>query len=85
MSTNKLRQAILNQPDINLPTRGGLIVNTQFSEPFCVYGAYSDGTEESQTQKKITQCMKGNITIKEVQSAIDPFTAHLKRALCVHS
>ncbi len=54
MSTNKLRQAIQNQPDINLPTQGGLIVNTQFSEPFCVYGAYSDGTEESQTQKNHT-------------------------------
>ncbi len=27
------------------------------------------------------QCMKGSITIKQIQSAIDPFTAHLKRAL----
>lgn len=48
MSTNKLRQAIPNHPDITLPTQAGLIVNTQFSEPFCVYGAYSDGREGSQ-------------------------------------
>lgn len=40
MSTNKLGQAISNQPDINLPTQAGLIVNTQFLEPVYVYGAH---------------------------------------------
>lgn len=82
MSASKLRQAIPSQPDIT--TQAGLIVNTQFSEPFCVYGAYTVGMVQKEARNS-RKCMKGSITMKQVQSAINPFTAHLKRALYTQS
>lgn len=74
MSTNKLGQAISNQPDINLPTQAGLIVNTQFSEQVYVYVTHIVMVQKKNRPRKSRQCMKGSITIKQVQSAIDPFS-----------
>lgn len=78
MSTNKLGQAISNQPDINLPTQAGLIVNTQFSQPVYVYGAHIVIVQKKDRPRKSGQCMKGSITIKQVQSAIDSFYSPFK-------
>lgn len=52
---------------------------------FCVYGAYSDGKEQSQIQKQHTMYKGKHNNKNNFRVHIDPFTSHLKRTLCIQS